>query len=46
MFAASSVAIAGQITFNLTPTFINFSIGAGAPSFSKGIIVLEWLSQF
>jgi len=45
IIAASSVPIAGQITFYLTPTQIVFNVGAGAPALTKGIIVLEWLSQ-
>lgn len=42
---ASSVAIAGQISFYLTPTNIVFNVGGGAPALTKGIIVIEWLSQ-
>jgi len=45
LFFASSVAIAGQITFYLTSTQIVFETGAGAPSLTQGTIVLEWLSQ-
>jgi hypothetical protein len=41
----SNVAIAGQITFYLTPTNITFLTGAGAPALTKGIIVLSWISQ-
>jgi len=41
---ASNVAIAGQITFYLTPTNITFVTGAGAPALTSGTIVLEWLS--
>jgi len=40
----SNVAIAGQISFYLDPTNIVFSVGAGAPALTKGIIILEWLS--
>jgi hypothetical protein len=43
--AGSSVSIAGQISFYLSPTQIVFLTGAGAPTFKNGIIVLEWLSQ-
>lgn len=47
----TSVAIAGQISFYLTPNAgttpgnIVFVLGAGAPALTKGIIVLEWLSN-
>lgn len=41
----SNVAIAGQISFYLTPTNIVFVTGGGAPAITKGNIVLEWLSQ-
>lgn len=41
----SSVAIAGQISFYITPTNIVVLSGAGAPSITSGIIILEWLSQ-
>jgi hypothetical protein len=42
---ASSVAIAGQITFYVSPTSIVFVSGAGAPSLTSGVIVVEWVSQ-
>jgi len=45
LFFASSVAIAGQITFYVTSTQIIFLVGAGAPALSSGRIILEWLSQ-
>ncbi len=47
----SNVAIAGQLSFYITPTVgavsgqIVFLSGAGAPAVTKGIVVLEWLSQ-
>ena len=41
---ASSVTIAGQVTFYITPTNIVIQAGAGAPSITNGTIVLEWLS--
>ena len=41
----TSVAITGQISFYVTPTQIVFVVGAGAPSISRGNIVLTWLSQ-
>ncbi len=43
---ASSVAIAGQVTFYITPTNIVIVADAGAPAITKGNIILEWLSQF
>jgi hypothetical protein len=45
LIAGTSVAIAGQISFYLTPTNITFLLGAGAPALTKGIIVIEWISQ-
>lgn len=42
---ATSVAVAGLITFYVTTTQIMFVSGAGAPSLTSGTIVLEWLSQ-
>jgi len=41
----SNVAIAGQISFYLTPTNIVFMTGAGAPAVTKGQVVLEFLSN-
>lgn len=41
----SNIAIAGQVSFYVTPTNIVFLVGAGAPALTKGQIVLEWLSQ-
>jgi hypothetical protein len=45
LIAATNVAIAGQISFYLTPTDIVFVLGGGAPALIKGIIVIEWISQ-
>jgi len=53
LIAGTTVAIAGQISFYLTPNDpmtgtpgnIVFVLGAGAPPLTKGIIVLEWLSN-
>lgn len=42
---ASNVAIAGQISFYITPTDIVVLAGVGAPAITQGIIVLEWLSR-
>lgn len=42
----SSVAIAGQVSFYVTPTNIVVLSGAGAPAISSGTIVLEWISQY
>lgn len=43
---ASSVAIAGQVTFYVTSTSIVVIAGAGAPAITSGVIDLEWLSVF
>lgn len=43
---ASNVAIAGEVSFFITPTQVTVLAGAGAPAIVSGIIVLEWLSQF
>jgi hypothetical protein len=43
---ASNVAIAGQITFYITPIDIVILSGAGAPTIVNGTIILEWLSNF
>lgn len=40
----SNVAIAGQISFYVTPTNIVFLVGAGAPAVTRGQVVLEWIS--
>lgn len=41
----TSVTIAGQLLFYLTPTNIVFVTGGGTmPALTKGIIVLEWIS--
>lgn len=42
---AGSVAIAGQVTFYITPTNIMVVRDPGAPVITSGIIVLEWISQ-
>ena len=41
----SNVAIAGQISFFVSATQIIFELGAGHPTLTSGVIVLEWLSQ-
>lgn len=41
----SNVAIAGQISFYITPTDIVILSGGGSPTISSGIIVLEYLSN-
>lgn len=45
LIAGSNVAIAGQISFYISPTQIVFLTGAGAPTVTKGTVVLEWLSN-
>lgn len=41
----SSTAIAGQISFYVTPTNLVILAGVGAPAITSGVIVLEWVSQ-
>lgn len=43
---ATSVGIAGQVTFYITPTNIVVLVDGGAPAVTSGTIVVEWLSQF
>jgi hypothetical protein len=45
LISASNVAIAGQISFYVDPTNINFLVGAGAPVLTKGLLVLQWMSN-
>jgi hypothetical protein len=40
---ASTVAIAGQVTFFVAPTVITIQAGAGAPGITSGVIVLDYL---
>lgn len=42
---ASSVVIAGQVSFYVTQTDIVILVGAGAPVITTGTIVLEWISN-
>jgi hypothetical protein len=42
---ASSVTIAGQVSFYVTPTNIVVLMDSGAPAITSGIINLEWVSQ-
>lgn len=42
---ATSVGLAGQVTFYVTPTNIVVAVDAAAPAVTRGTIVLEWLSQ-
>lgn len=42
---ASSTAIAGQVSFYITPTNIVVVSGGGAPTITSGTIVLEWISK-
>lgn len=52
LIAASAVPIAGQVSFYLTPNIgitpgtINIASGVGAPVYTQGNIVLEWLSLY
>ena len=41
---ASNVAIAGQVSFYITPVNIVILSGVGAPAITSGEIVLEWIS--
>ncbi len=45
VISASSVAIAGQISFYLDPTNIVILDGGGSPAIVNGIVVIEWLSN-
>jgi len=40
----SNVAIAGQVSFYISPTNIVVLAGAGSPAIVNGIIVIEWIS--
>lgn len=41
----SNVAVAGQISFYISPANIVFLVGLGAPTLTSGIITLEWISK-
>lgn len=41
----SNTAIAGQVSFYVTPTNLVIISGGGAPTIVSGLIVLEWLSR-
>ncbi len=45
LIPAGPTAIAGQIVFYVDGTNIVFVVGGGSPTVTKGLIVLEWLSQ-
>lgn len=45
LIAGSDVAIAGQISFYITPNMIVFLTGAGAPTVQSGTIIIEWISK-
>lgn len=45
LIAASDIAIIGQISFYLDPVNIVFMTGAGAPTLTRGNLVLQWLSD-
>jgi hypothetical protein len=42
---AGSTAIAGQVSFYVTPTNIVVGAGTGSPTITQGYINLEWVSQ-
>lgn len=39
----TNMAIAGQVTFYIDSTNINFLVGAGAPVLTRGTVVIEWI---
>ena len=41
----TSVAVAGLKGFYITSTQVVFTLGAGAPALTSGVITLEWLSN-
>lgn len=43
---ASSVAIAGQVSFYVTPTNVVVLVDGAAPAPTTGLLVIEWLSNF
>lgn len=45
LIPGTNVAIAGQISFYVTPTQIVFMTGGGAPALVRGNVVIEWLSD-
>lgn len=45
LVAGSNMAIGGQISFYVDPTNIVFMVGAGAPTLTKGVVTLEWISN-
>jgi hypothetical protein len=45
IIGGTSVAIAGQFSFYVTPTTLTFLTGAGAPAMTRGSVVIEWLSK-
>lgn len=45
LISGSNVALAGQISFYIDPVNINFLVGAGAPALTKGLLVLQWMSN-
>lgn len=44
LIPTSTVAIAGQLGFYVSPTQIVFTLGGGAPVPTLGLVILEWLS--
>jgi hypothetical protein len=45
LISGSNVAIAGQISFYVDPTNIVFLVGAGAPTVTSGVVILEWITR-
>ena len=45
IFGNVGTTIAGQISFDITATQIEFGIDAGAPTLTEGLIVLSWIAD-
>lgn len=45
IYSGNTIAIAGLVTFYITPTNIVILSGAGSSTIQSGIIVLEWISN-
>lgn len=43
---ATTVAIAGEVSFYVDPTNIVVLAGGGSPAIVRGTVILEWMSQF
>lgn len=45
IFGNAATAISGQIVFDITSTQVEFNVSGSAPAFSRGTIVLQWISD-